>query len=254
MMRVQNETRLLIGRTWTLFVDGENFARRGQDVLHKAGVETDPEACERDVYLWLPGMPATEPFFSQYIWAERNAPPALQAGPATRAYYYTSMPNTNARKVQAARLALRGFGFEPRMFPRRRGRSKAVDLALATDALTLAGEGAYEVAVILAGDGDYVPVVEAIKRLGRHVVVGFFADSGLNDEMRIAADDFIDLTPILVSSWQQLYKTRVEVAKRIAQEPVRLAEQARLKAADDERRDAAQRRRAEREAAKGPPA
>jgi Uncharacterized conserved protein len=94
-------------------------------------------------------------------------------------------------------------------------RSEAVDrkpsnLALATDVLTLAGEHQYEVAVIFAGDGDYVPVVEAVKRLGRHVVVGFFegAENGLSDELRIAADDFVDLAPALVRTWKSANDSR----------------------------------------------
>ena len=72
--------------------------------------------------------------------------------------------------------------------------------------------------------------------------------------MRIASDDFIDVTPYLIGSWQRLYEGRVAAAKRLAEEPARLAEQARLKAIDDERREAAKRRREGREAAKGPPA
>ena len=149
--------------------------------------------------------------------------PQPQAHLADRAYYYTSMPYENATVVTATRLALREIGFEPKMFPRRREKSKvaelppgderddalarwkskAVDLALATDVLTLAGEGRYEVAVLFAGDADYVPVVEAVKRLGRHVVLGFFAGKGhgLSDDLRISADEFVDLTPYLIKAW-----------------------------------------------------
>jgi uncharacterized LabA/DUF88 family protein len=133
------------------------------------------------------------------------------------------MPYENAAVVTATRLALREIGFEPMMFPRRREKSKvaelppgeerdeamarwtskAVDLALATDVLTLAGEGRYEVAVLFAGDADYVPVVEAVKRLGRHVVLGFFAGKGhgLSDDLRIAADEFVDLSSYLIRAW-----------------------------------------------------
>jgi len=241
----RDETRLLIGRSWTLFVDGENFAKRGQDVLAKAEVKPDRIAWSRDVYLWFPNSKATQPFMAHYVYDRDDRPPPIQAPAATRAFYYTSMPYTNEREVLASRLALRRLGFEPRMFQRRQGKSKAVDLALATDALTLAGEGRYEVAVIFAGDGDYVPVVEAIKRLGRHVVVGFFADSGLSDEMRITADDFVDLTPYLVGDWKALYKSRENAAKRLAEEPARRAEQERKRAEALARRAEADKRRAE---------
>jgi len=45
-------------------------------------------------------------------------------------------------------------------------------------------------------------IVEAVKRFGRHVVVGFFAAHGLSPELRIAADDFVDLTEHFKTSWQ----------------------------------------------------
>jgi uncharacterized LabA/DUF88 family protein len=206
-------TRLLIEKRWTLFVDGENFTKRGQDVLEEANLRPVKEsAWRKDVFLWLPGVPATTPFISPF----RPYFPTLDAGPpprvapaATRAYYYSSTTSDEPEWTEA-RLMMRDNGFEPRLFKRVRGRSKAVDLALATDVLTLAGEGQYDVAVIFAGDGDYVPVVEAVKRLARHVVVGFFAGKGrgLSDELRIAADDFVDLTPHLITRWRSDHEKR----------------------------------------------
>ena len=38
----------------------------------------------------------------------------------------------------------------------------------------------YEVAVLVAGDGDYVPVVQEVQRLGKIVFVWFFENEGLN--------------------------------------------------------------------------
>lgn len=220
-----NVTRLLIGRSWTLFVDGENFTIRGQKVLEAAGAApTEVDAWRRDVFLWLPKHEPTHAFISPWPgpWArDESRPPAPTAPPATRAYYYTSMVYAEDDWTRM-RLAIREYGFEPRLFRRLKGgRSKAVDLALATDVLTLAGEGSYEVAVIFAGDGDYVPVVEAVKRLGRHVVVGFFegAKNGLSDELRIAADDFVDLTPRLVQAWQSANDSRDREAKIAANSP-----------------------------------
>jgi hypothetical protein len=206
-------TRLLIEKTWTLFVDGENFSKRGQAVLADANVKPNSaSAWRRDVFLWMPNTPATEPFISpiRFPFRPDTGPPPLVAPPATRAYYYSSTTSDEPQWT-ATRLTMRDYGFEPRLFRRVRGRSKAVDLSLATDVLTLAGEGQYEVAVLFAGDGDYVPVVEAVKRLGRHVVVGFFAGPGrgLSDELRIAADDFVELAPYLVRQWTY-YRERLE--------------------------------------------
>ena len=65
-------------------------------------------------------------------------------------------------------------------------------------------------AVLIAGDGDYVPLVEAVKRMGLHVVVGFFERNGLNPELRIAADDFVDITDHFVKAWESEMRRRVQ--------------------------------------------
>jgi len=213
-------TRLLIEKQWTLFVDGENFTRRGQEVLAEAGVKLyDDSAWRKDTFLWLPGVGATYPVVSpsSFWWSfrgESTGPPPPVAPPATRAYYYSSMVYAEPQWNQM-RLTMRDHGFEPKLFRRREGKSKAVDIALATDVLTLAGESQYQVAVIFAGDGDYVPVVDAVKRLGRHVIVGFFAGDGhgLSDDLRIAADEFVDLEPRLIRDWTEYAKDREKAAR-----------------------------------------
>ncbi|MCA9835808.1 MAG: NYN domain-containing protein [Trueperaceae bacterium] len=46
---------------------------------------------------------------------------------------------------------------------------KGIDVAIAVESLSLAYENAYDTAVIVSGDGDYVELVEALKRKGKHV-------------------------------------------------------------------------------------
>ncbi|MGH7487853.1 MAG: NYN domain-containing protein [bacterium] len=162
-------------------------------------------------------------------------PSPANAPHATRAYYYTSMPHENAKIVTNARLRIREAGFEPRVFPRRSGKSKAVDLALATDVLTLAGEHQYDVAVIFAGDGDYVPVVEAVKRLGRHAVIGFFEGEGMSDDLKIAADDFVDLEPLMVARWRGFLTSEEKEAKAAREKALREERQAKEAKAKAER-------------------
>lgn len=192
-----SHTPLLRDREWMLFVDGENFTKRGQEHLPKYGVNIRPgPAWRRDVYLWHPvvNYRATSATFAHDISAS-SWPFA-----ARRAYYYTAMEAGEPEWTET-RLGLRGLGFEPRLFKRTRGRSKAVDVALTTDVLTLGAEGRYEVAVIVAGDGDYVPLIEGVKRFGHQVIVAFFDGQGLSPELRIAADDFVDLTGWMKEMW-----------------------------------------------------
>ncbi|MBX3139670.1 MAG: NYN domain-containing protein [Trueperaceae bacterium] len=51
---------------------------------------------------------------------------------------------------------------------------KGIDVAIAVEALSLAYEDAYDTALLVSGDGDYVELVEAVKRRGKHVECAMF--------------------------------------------------------------------------------
>jgi uncharacterized LabA/DUF88 family protein len=74
------------------------------------------------------------------------------------------------------------------------------EIALTTDMLSHGYRTNYDVAVLFAGDGDYVPLVEEVKRLGKVVYIMFFQGSGVNmffqgsgvnNELRLASDTFL---------------------------------------------------------------
>lgn len=69
----------------------------------------------------------------------------------------------------------------------RRARQKAVDVQLAVDAVAGAARGVFDVALLLAGDADFVPVVEAVRESGPLVAIYGF-QSSLSDHLRRAAD------------------------------------------------------------------
>ncbi len=63
------------------------------------------------------------------------------------------------------------------LFDQSLGTEKAVDVKLATDLLKL--KDIYDTAIIISGDQDYVPAVEALKDLGKSIVnVSFLTDQG----------------------------------------------------------------------------
>jgi len=70
---------------------------------------------------------------------------------------------------------------------------KGVDVALATDMLSLAIEGAYDVAILVSGDYDYHKAVEAIKKRNLYVEIAYFRNFGITPEFIQLADRFIDL-------------------------------------------------------------
>ena len=62
----------------------------------------------------------------------------------------------------------------------------------------------YGTAVLIAGDGDYIPLIEEVKRCGKRVCVGFFGgDLGLAPGMPLVADYFVDLSSLFVSEWSK---------------------------------------------------
>ena len=62
------------------------------------------------------------------------------------------------------------------LFNKELGSEKAVDVKLATDMIML--KDIYDIAVIVSGDQDYVPAVQVIKDLGKHVVNVSFETRG----------------------------------------------------------------------------
>ena len=162
-----------------MFVDGENLAKRFQSL--REGRHVGEHVRHRaDVYVW-----------SEYA--------SRRGGPCEfiRRYYYTSAGGDRDEHERIAN-ELRDLGIEaPRVFPRKqKGRSKRVDITLATDMLTHAHRGNYDLAVLVAGDGDYVPLVEAVQGEGKRVAL-WFVDDGLNPALRAAADHYWDLGELL---------------------------------------------------------
>jgi uncharacterized LabA/DUF88 family protein len=165
-----------------MFVDGENLAIRfkaelgekqcGSHLIHVP-----------DVFVW-----------SRFLSRQHDSQEWV------RRYYYTSARgDAQAREVYEEQL--RSVGIEaPRVFPRRSSRrSKRVDITLATEMLTHAHRGNFDIAVLVAGDEDYVPLVEAVKSEGRRVAVWFF-ENGLSQALRRSADHFWDIRDLLFAN------------------------------------------------------
>ncbi|MDZ7802121.1 MAG: NYN domain-containing protein [Trueperaceae bacterium] len=63
---------------------------------------------------------------------------------------------------------------------------KGIDVSIAVEALGLAYEDAYDETVIVSGDGDYVELVEAIKRRGKQVEIAMFRNQSAGILMEYA--------------------------------------------------------------------
>jgi len=72
---------------------------------------------------------------------------------------------------------------------------KGVDTAIVTDLLALAGEDAYDVAILLSSDADHIPAVEWIQARGRKVINATWANHGFDLKRTSWAE--IELDPLL---------------------------------------------------------
>jgi uncharacterized LabA/DUF88 family protein len=163
------------------YVDGENLAIRYGTMLG----ESSPfghVSFERNVYVWS---------------ALLNMDAHVTVN-TVRRYYYTTVAGDECRRNRIHDL-LQSQGIQnPRVFHKDKAKgSKRVDISLCVDMLLQAHAGNYDAAVLVAGDEDYVPLVEAVKAQGRQVF-SWFVSSGLSPHLKRASDHFFNLDEVLL--------------------------------------------------------
>jgi uncharacterized LabA/DUF88 family protein len=70
---------------------------------------------------------------------------------------------------------------------------KGVDIQLATDMITHSFKNNYDVAVLVAGDNDYVGALQAVKDNGKNVEVALFGKERTSRQLRVATDKVITI-------------------------------------------------------------
>jgi hypothetical protein len=190
--------RLAELRRWMVFVDGENLTARAEEIARDAGIGLQEGSWYVPAtFVWLPDLDPRRLWISSG-WATQEW--------AIRAHYYASAQG-DPPKIDSVRRALKNLGFHPQVFVKRKGEAKAkgVDIALTKDMLGHAFLNNYDVAVLFAGDGDYLPLVTEVQRLGKLVYLVFFAleKSGLNPELQIACDQFVELDGHFLERWRK---------------------------------------------------
>ena len=181
---------------WMCFVDGENFTIRGQKYAESVGL-TLPEGphFKRDIFLWLPKRTPLDVILHERSYGSESVP--------LRSYYYTSVVGDSV-KIDETKTALWELGFHPEVFKKEKKdeKAKGVDIALAKDFLGNAFRHNYDVAFLFTGDGDYVPLVEEVKRLGKIVCVVFFQEiDGLNPDLKMVSDFMLPVDSAFKASW-----------------------------------------------------
>jgi len=80
---------------------------------------------------------------------------------------------------------------------------KGVDIMLATDMLTHSFKNNYDVAVLVAGDNDYVGAIQSVKDNGKNVEVALFGKERTSLQLRAVADRVITINSrLLKGCWK----------------------------------------------------
>lgn len=125
------------------------------------------------------------------------------------AYYYVGVSAGAPALVEGF---LKGLELRPGYFVRREGRvrragrcpacgaeyeyttEKRVDTRLVADLIHYAAIGAFDAAVLISGDDDFVPAVEAVNALGRQVWVATWSAEELSTDLRVRCFGYIHLS------------------------------------------------------------
>jgi len=128
---------------------------------------------------------------------------------ATRIFYYDAADDTDPAADEKRRYLDRvrrlpdthvAEGDVRRRLRDGRREQKGVDVQLAVDALSAAFSGQVAAIALVTGDADFVPLVEAIRHAGPHVLVMAFEQS-LSEKLRATADRVV-LLPYPPEDWE----------------------------------------------------
>ncbi len=80
---------------------------------------------------------------------------------------------------------------------------KGVDIQLATDMISHSFRNNYDIAILVAGDNDYVGALQAVKDNGKHTEVALFGKEQTSRQLRVVADKVIPINArLLEKCWK----------------------------------------------------
>lgn len=178
------------------FIDGENLVARFQTMVAKGHVPNGWHVHIPDVFIWHHEITDISLFrisrlsyYQTVVGDEDKLNHVREQIRATKYYYHEDLKDQGH---------IEPYGrLSPRIFKKasKGVKTKSVDINLTVDALRHANQPKWDVIWIFSGDGDYLPLVEEISRLGKQVWLSAFS-SGLNPRLKHAADDFFSLDDV----------------------------------------------------------
>jgi uncharacterized LabA/DUF88 family protein len=164
-----------------LFIDGTNFLRTLGKII-KADFRADkpPEDAINLAMMIVRGL--IKRISSD---ADFYSPKLL------RIYWFGSFQGSEEYEINLKEL-FRKLRVEAVIFKKNRGREKRVDIAISREMLINAFNKNYDLGILVAGDEDYVDLVQDIKRFGVRIIGSFFTQD-LSKALKLAVDNFHEL-------------------------------------------------------------
>src|SRR5438552_1759227 len=159
-----------------IFIDGQNFYRALQRYDETLRVDYDRLAA------WITqAVGGASAFFGgayYYVGVSSDAPPQVEGflkGLELRQGYYV---RREPRKRRTGRCPACGVDYDYTT-------EKRVDSRMVAELIHFAANGTYDAAVLVSGDDDFVPAVEAVNALGKQVWVATWSAEELSSELRV---------------------------------------------------------------------
>jgi hypothetical protein len=145
-----------------------------------------------------------------------------------RAVYFSTVKREEEVRFEAVTI-LRDTGFEPQLVEepaekRRQGnriredmgliiKPKSVDINLTVRMIEDAQRGLYDRCFLATSDIDYLPAIEAVRRMGKNVyVLGYGTDIGTNSPFRYVPDAFVDIGTDFMRKWYAIDQNKISSA------------------------------------------
>lgn len=179
------------------FIDGENLVFRYQDMIEKGNKPLKRVIHEEDVYVWHQDIIKNEAryivratYYTSAVGANETILAISQAIKEIQ-YLYTGPPYGVGGRFGGSKSEQYHGHIFPRVFKKdnRSAKSKAVDINIAVDMLNYASPENLDVMYLVSGDGDFLPLIEAVMRKGMRVHLMALSD-GLNPQLPISVDEF----------------------------------------------------------------
>lgn len=159
-----------------IFIDSSNLSGGSARYAEKTN---DPDY-EVDVFKLLKRLSRGYDLIRTYFYSSTAQAQDIRS--KTEQFWHQKMLNLHAQLMR--------HGIKVTNKLRQKNKEKGVDVALVTDFLMLGMREAFEVAMIVSGDQDYVNAIEAVQSMGKIVHIACFENS-FPDEMYRYVDRYI---------------------------------------------------------------